>query len=319
MKRRNIVLSVMGVAVVGLLASTPPALDYVPPIDADPALGPLIADSGPGLIPGTEKRLLWHAEEVPTEWSVVALHGFSATRQETAPLAEVIANSLGANLFETRFAGHGLQQNALVNVTAEEWLDDAAEALTVGKLIGKKVVIVAMSTGATIALALLDHPTMQSVDAMILLSPNFAPADPNAMWITKPAGPPLLRLFYGPTRSWEAENELQARYWTTSYPTRTIVEVIRVVDRAREKILSSATPRVQMIYSPDDKVISTAELRSAFEIVRSPQKELYEVPDTFSPSAHVIVGDIIAPDNTAPIAEKASDFILRRAQQDSPQ
>ncbi len=63
-----------------------------------------------GLVPGTEKRITWFAEGERTAWSVVYLHGFSATRQETAPLSTLVAQALGANLFETRLSGHGRER-----------------------------------------------------------------------------------------------------------------------------------------------------------------------------------------------------------------
>ena len=315
MTRRRKALLIIVVAVGGILfLNTPARLDYSPVIDANPDLASLWEEPESLLIPGAEKRLTWHAEEqLRTEWSVVALHGFSATRQETAPLAEIVADKLGANLFETRFTAHGLKKDGLVTVTAEEWLDDVAEALTIGKMTGEKVVVMAVSTGATLALAMLDHPTMESVDAMILLSPNFAPADPKGLLITYPGGPLLLRLIAGETRSWEAFNEQQEIYWTTSYPTRTLIQAIRAVDRANEKIRTVAAPRAQFIYSPNDQVISVPALRSAYAALQSPQKEVIKVLTTGAPTAHIIAGDIISPDNTNVLAGQITDFILRRA------
>ena len=67
-----------------------------------------------GIHANTEKRVVWAVgdgiDSTPhrTPKSVVYLHGFSATRQETAPFSETLARALGANLFETRLAGHGL-------------------------------------------------------------------------------------------------------------------------------------------------------------------------------------------------------------------
>jgi alpha-beta hydrolase superfamily lysophospholipase len=306
-------IAVSAAAGAAILATTPPQLKYDPQAIADPDLASLLLETRDDLIPGTEKSLTWFADEQATEWSVVALHGFSASRQETAPLAENVANSLGANLFETRFAAHGLKTDGLSDVTAEEWLDDVAEALTVGKLIGQKVVVIAVSNGAALALAMLDHPTMQDVDSLIMLSPNFGPADPKAMWVTRPGGPLLLRLAAGSTRSWDALNELQELYWTTSYPTRTVIEVIRVVDRAHEKIQTTTAPRVQVLYSPNDRVLSISRLRSGYASIQSPQKAIIEIEETGSPFAHIIAGDIISPDNTARVAEDISKFILRQA------
>jgi alpha-beta hydrolase superfamily lysophospholipase len=312
MRRRGWILLATGIVAVGaIVLSTPAALDHVPVTDTD--LSTLLVEPLDELIPGTEKRLTWFADEQATEWSVVALHGFSASRQETAPLAETVATSLGANLFETRFRGHGLKAKALTGVFAEEWLDDVADALTAGRLIGNKVVVIAVSNGAALALSMLDHPTMQAVDSLILLSPNFEPADSKAKWITRPGGPLLLRLISGERRSWVAHNDRQELYWTTSYPTETVVEVMRVVDRARKTIASATAPRVQLIYSPNDQVISIPALRSGYETIKSPQKMIVEVMETGSPSAHIIAGDIISPDNTNKVAAAITDFILRRA------
>jgi len=310
---KKTLLATIAVAGGGLLVTTPPALDYVPAERQDLDLAAYLAEPSERLIPGTEKRLVWQAGEQRTEWSVVALHGFSASRQETAPLAEMVANLLGANLFETRFAAHGLKQDALVDVRAEEWLDDVADALTVGKMIGDKVVVLAVSNGATLATAMLDHPGMDAVDTLVMMSPNFAPADPKAMWVTRPGGPLLLRLIAGETRSWEALNERQALYWTTRYPSKTLIQVIRGVNRALGKIETAPAPRVQVFYSPDDQVVSVPALLSAFDAIRSPQKEIIPVEESGEPSAHVLAGDIISPDNTLPIAERIVDFILRRA------
>lgn len=312
MKRWAIVLVCLGFAVGGvLIASTPPPLDYHPTLDTNPDLQTLLLEPQLELIPGTEKRLVWHDKEQQTEWSVVALHGFSASRQESAPLAELVASKLEANLFETRFSGHGLRENGLTDVVAEDWLDDVAEAFTVGQMIGDKTVVIAISNGAALTLAMLDHPSMQSVDALIFVSPNFGPADPKAMWMTAPGGPLLLRLFAGETRSWEAQNEQQELYWTTSYPMKTLIQVIRVVDRAWGKIKTTQAPRMQIFYSPDDTVISVPALRSALEIIQSPQMEVVKVLEAGSPSSHIIAGDIISPNNTASIADDIADFVLR--------
>ncbi len=311
MKHWKKLLLGLGIMIGGtLFANTPSRLDYVP--IGDDNLQSILAETPDKLVPGAEKRLLWHAGEQRTQWSVVALHGFSASRQESAPLAELIAGRLGANLFETRFTGHGLMEDGLVDVTAEQWLDDVAEALTAGHLIGEKTVVIAMSHGAALAMSLLDHPSMKTVDSLVLLSPNFGPADPKSMWITRPGGPLMLRLIRGHTRSWDAQNEMQEKFWTTSYPTKTLVEVIRVVDRANEKIENVVAPRIQVFYSPDDKVISVPALLSAYATIQSPQKEINTVLETGSSWSHVIVGDIISPMNTLPVAEDITRFILRQ-------
>ncbi len=157
------------------------------------------------------------------------LPGFSATRQEIAPTAELVADALGANLFETRLAGHGRTTNAMQGVVAEDWLADAAEALAIGAKIGDRTILVGTSTGATLAMAMVGHAAMDNVEAIVMVSPNFAPQEPGARWLTRPLGPLLARIFIGETRSWTPKNEEQGLYWSTSYPMATVIEVMRLV------------------------------------------------------------------------------------------
>ena len=102
-------------------------------------------------------------------------------------------------------------------------------------------------------------------------------------------------------------------YWTTRYPSKTLIQVIRAVNRALSKVKTASAPRVQVFYSPDDQVVSVPALLSAFDALRSPQKEIIPVLETGEPSAHILAGDIISPHNTLPIAARIVDFILRRA------
>ena len=59
-----------------------------------------------------------------TQWAVVYIHGFSASRMETAPLADTIATALGANLFYARLAGHGRGGAAMGEPSVQDWLAD---------------------------------------------------------------------------------------------------------------------------------------------------------------------------------------------------
>jgi hypothetical protein len=54
-----------------------------------------------GLRRGTEKSILWYDEnqKEKTPWSIVYLHGFSASRREISPVVETLAKNLKANVF----------------------------------------------------------------------------------------------------------------------------------------------------------------------------------------------------------------------------
>lgn len=261
------------------------------------------------LIPNTEKRVVWQEPGMRTEFAVVYLHGFSATRQETAPLAEQIADALQANLFETRLTGHGHTEMPLHAARAEDWLEDAAEALAIGERLGDKVVVIGTSTGGSLALAMSDHEAAQAVSDIILLSPNIEPVNGTAKWATRPGGFLIARIVSGETRSWAPHNTLQGRYWSTSYPTNAAIEMMRLVELTQSKLPMNIRPNLLVVLSPDDKVVSPAATKSAFEQITAPRKLLVEVEGSQDPSNHVLAGDILAPESTADIAATVVGFI----------
>jgi esterase/lipase len=264
-----------------------------------------------GIIPDTESRIVWANGERRTSWSVVNLHGFSATRQETAPLAETVASMLNANLYEARLTGHGRIERPLAGVRAEDWLQDAADALAAGATIGDKIVVIGTSTGATLAAAMLDHDLAKHIDTLVMISPNFAPRDPGARWLTRPAGPLLARLAVGDTRCWEARDELQKRFWSTCYPTAAAVEMMRLVDRANRLLPADIPQRLLMFYSRNDVVISPQTALDVFNATASPQKAAMEITDSGDPSQHVLAGDILSPTTTQAVADAIVGFIQR--------
>jgi hypothetical protein len=92
----------------GLLYLTGPVTTIDPrvrpvalPADLDGYLARSEAGYG-DIVPGTEKTIVWaSASKSRTPLSIVYLHGFSASRQECAPLPQLLARSLGANLYLT--------------------------------------------------------------------------------------------------------------------------------------------------------------------------------------------------------------------------
>ena len=87
---------------------------------------------------GLNKEILWaNAEEKQTAYSIVYLHGFSASRQEISPVMEKVADALEANLFFTRLSGHGQTMETLSESTPNEWFQDATEAFEIGKRLGE--------------------------------------------------------------------------------------------------------------------------------------------------------------------------------------
>ena len=74
------------------------------------------------IVPGAEKTIVWaHADRRRTPLSIIYLHGYTATRQEVAPLCDRLAAALGANLYYARLTGHGRSPAALGDAEADDW------------------------------------------------------------------------------------------------------------------------------------------------------------------------------------------------------
>ena len=262
-----------------------------------------------GLVPDTEQRIHWQVPGARTEYAIVYIHGFSATRQEIAPTAELVADRLGANLFETRLSGHGHVTEPMAGVTAEGWIQNTVTALTIGEAIGDKLVVISTSTGSTLAMALDGFPHLDNVEVLVMISPNFAPADPSAQWITRPFGKLLMKLAAGDTRTWQAHNDQQEIYWTTSYPSEAVIEVMRLVDYVQAKLPAAIDQQLLMFVSPDDTVVSPAAARAAFDAIEAPRKEWISVAKAGDPSSHILAGDILSPDTTDWVVSEIIEFV----------
>lgn len=309
-------ISIIAVAI-GAWISTPAKLAPTPPSAVIPGAvddylraREAAAEKEFGLVPGAQKRVLWAvAPGQRSEYALVYLHGFSATRQEIAPVPELVAEALGANLFETRLAGHGRETEKLTHISAEQWMQDGAEALAIAKTLGDKIILMGTSTGATLALAMARHPDYALVNSLVLLAPNFGPAGRGTGITTGPYGPQLTRLILGERRSWVPANPLQAKYWSTDYPTASLVEMMRLVDLAQTLTKEASTAKAMLVYSPKDDVVSVSKLVAGFDALPAQRKQVLRVDEPDSLSPHVFTGDILAPGTSSDIAAKISAFI----------
>jgi pimeloyl-ACP methyl ester carboxylesterase len=94
-------------------------------LTADPAILAEREATFDDIVPGAEARVIWAGEpgEV-TRWTVLYLHGFSASSEEIRPVPDHVAAALGANLVFNRLPGHGRTAQAMGEATAVEWIDD---------------------------------------------------------------------------------------------------------------------------------------------------------------------------------------------------
>ncbi|MCB0210888.1 MAG: alpha/beta fold hydrolase [Anaerolineae bacterium] len=264
------------------------------------------------IVPGAGKTIVWAdpTRKQKTPVSIIYLHGFSACRQDFMPIGDHVAQALDANLFYTRFTGHGRTGDALAQATISDWLHDTLEALEIGQKIGDNVVIISNSTGSTLATWLQSH--LQSSDAVlasIMISPNFALKNRFSRLLVWPWGHVILRLAIGPTRSWEPMNAQVATYWTNCYPSNAVLPVAGLVKLVKSIDLTAITTPILMFISPNDRVVDTATAVKCYRQFGSDTKKLVVIEDSQDPSHHILAGDIVSPNNNELFVQTIVDFL----------
>ena len=118
------------------------------------------------IVDGAEAMIEFADSTAPIKTSVCFLyvHGFSASRQETAPVTSEIASHYDANVFHARLAGHGVGSAGMVT-SAESWLQSMVDAWKVAEYLGDEVVIVATSTGAPLTVWLLKQLGVKVIES----------------------------------------------------------------------------------------------------------------------------------------------------------
>lgn len=262
--------------------------------------------------PGAEKRVLWYGlDEVPTPLSVVYVHGFSATSHDLAPVPERVAQALGANLVLTRLTGHGRDGAALGGARAGDWMRDMSEALAVARAIGHEVVVIATSTGGTLAaIAALDLDQMREVKGMVLVSPNFGINHPAAPLLRLPAARYWLPLVAGRTHSTPPRSEAQARHWTLSYPTTALLPVAALAAHARRLDYSRTSVPVLFHYAPQDQIVRADRTDRVAAAWGGPVTRVApRLGAGVDPAAHIVAGDTLSPANTDAMVETILDWV----------
>jgi len=312
----------IAVAVLALLALV---ILLGPRVALEPALRPLTLPADlddylaraeaavPNLQPEARRRIVWHdaAAKARTRFAVVYLHGFSASSPDSAPLAQRVAAALGANLHLARLRGHGQDGAAMALPSANDWLNDAAEAYAIGERLGERVVVIGTSTGATLAIAQAMLPGRERLHALALISPNFGAADPRDVLLRLPWAGQLVPLLV-PSHGFQPANAEQARHWTTRYPSSALLQLAALVDHTLSRPLESLRVPVLTFYAQGDKVVDVERMLAAHGRIGQASgaaKELVAVGNSDDPWQHTLAGDILSPSTTSAVAERIVGFV----------
>ena len=254
------------------------------------------------ITPGVEKRVVW-AEggyERRTQVSVVYIHGFTATSEEIRPVPDQVAAALGANLVYTRLAGHGRPGAAMAEASAVDWMADVAEALAAGRAVGERVVVIATSTGGTLAaMAGLDPAMMEDVAALILVSPNFAVNAPGAGMLAWSGARIWAPWLMGREVSNPARSEAAAPYWTTTYPTVGLMPMAALVKVSRDQDYGRARVPALFWFSEADRVVKPAATREVARAWGGPVTlRTVTMGEGDDAKSHLVAGTLASPGQT---------------------
>jgi pimeloyl-ACP methyl ester carboxylesterase len=265
------------------------------------------------LKPDNEARVLWLNDSLKqkTEYAVVYLHGFSASQEEGDPVHYEFAQKFGCNLFLSRLDAHGIDTTEpLANFTADGLWNSAKEAYTIGKQLGKKIILMATSTGGTLALKLAaEYP---DIAGLILLSPNIAINDPNAWLLNNHWGLQIAHLVTGEHRTVSDTTAIYAQYWNNRYVTTSLVQLEELLESTmKESTFKKVTQPVLMLYyfkdeNNQDPVVKVSAMKRMFTQLGTPEnmKRQVAIPNA---GDHVL-GSYIKSKDVQSVQEECEKF-----------
>src|SRR4030095_269718 len=201
--------------------------------------------------------------------------GFSASQEEGDPLHYEFSQKFGCNLFLSRLADHGIDTTEpLLWFTADKVWESAKEAYAIGKRLGKKIILLATSTGGTLALKLAaEYP---DIAGLILLSPNIAINDSKAWLLNNHWGLQIARMVKGKYNREKDTTVIYAQYWNNKYRIESTVQLEELLETTmKESTFKKVTQPTLLLYYFKDKdhqdpVLKVSAMKRMFAQLATP-------------------------------------------------
>jgi len=316
-----VILSILALFVIYFLGPQPPKPvlnDVLPAVASIDTLDSYItAMEAPHKIkPNNQAKIIWaDSSKSQTEYALVYLHGFSASQMEGDPVHQNIAKQFNCNLYLARLAEHGIDTTEdLMNLTADQYWESAKLAYSIGKQIGKKVILMGTSTGGTLALQLAaNYP---EIAGLILYSPNIEIFDPSAPLLNNPwglqIGRAVLKSNYVDIKY---KDSAYPKYWNSHYR----IEAVVALQNLLEATMTEATfkkihqPTLALYYYKDeahqDNVVKVKAIQKMMQQIATPANLKMEmaIPNAGN---HVIASPIVSNDIVS--VEKATAKFIKK-------
>ena len=249
-----------------------------------------------------QARIVWHdsIQKNKTPYSIVYIHGFSASQGEGIPLHREFAKRYGCNLYLCRLYEHGLiEEEPMINLTPGKLLESAKRAVAIGKKLGDKVILMSTSSGGTLSLYIASgNPDIHSI---ITYSPNIDLYDEKSWLLTQPWGLQMARIilggkyytFHGPPGF--------EKYWTSKYRIESIISLKSFINATMNgETFGKINQPVFMGYyfkneEEQDKVVSVKRMLEMFAQLGTPNnlKRKINFPES---GTHIIASDLWSKD-----------------------
>ncbi|QVY65291.1 glycerophosphodiester phosphodiesterase family protein [Polaribacter sp. Q13] len=259
-------------------------------------------DSNKNIKPNNDARIIWadNYKNKQSDIAFVYLHGFGASSREGEPIMSMLSKKYNANVYLSRLKEHGIQRDdSFKKLTPENYLETAKEALSIGKIIGKKVILVSTSTGGTLSLKLASEDA--SILGLIMYSPFVGLKNPAFAAITTPEGKAGFIKMNGSEITKQIRPEEEAKYWSTSYHVNGYEALIKMLlDNMKPATFAKVKIPVFVGYyykndKEQDQVVSVAAILKMYDGLGTPADKKTKVafPEAGN---HVIACDLRSKD-----------------------
>lgn len=253
--------------------------------------------------------------ETATDLVFVYLHGFGASRMEAEPVISKLAKEFEANVFYARLKGHGRSGvEGFEELTKEKYLESAEQALEIGRLLGKKVLLISTSTGGTLSLHLASKH--DDIVGLLMYSPFVGLKNPMMSQITTPQGREMFKSIIGGEVQKMDRPEPESNYWSTKYHINAYVALIGMLkETMTPETFKAVNCPVFMAYyykneQEQDEVVSVSAMLEMYDQLGTPRelKKKQAFPETGN---HVIASDLRSKDWES-VLEESQKFIKHK-------
>lgn len=232
-----------------------------------------------------DKKILPGSEPLYIEGNktgVLLLHGFTGSPYEMKELGRYLGKK-GYSISIPLLTGHGTIAKDLKNCKWYDWFEDSKQALFKLRKNCSKIIVVGLSTGASLALHLAAH---YQVEGIVALSPALILK--NKISRLLPFIPPIITYRYkkgGPDIS---DNEARAKAVTyNKTPIKAAKQILKLYDHLKMDLPEIYVPTL-IIQSEQDHVVDFKGAQWIYEHISSKEKQFLKLQKSY----HVVTLDV---------------------------